>query len=92
MCVYVCWSCVRVRVCVPDSCGCKEEAVAGLKYPERSEGATKGLRVSTCVDPIGLSAQSIAYASASVFNKTTYESEVLFNEITDWLRVRQGRY
>ena len=83
---------MRVRVCVPDSCGRNEGAVAGLKYPECSEGATKDPRVSTCRDPFGLSAQSIAYASASVYNKTTYESEVLFNEITDWLRVRQGRY
>ena len=83
---------MRVRVCVPDSCGRNERAVAGLKYPERSKGATKGPRVSTFVDPIGLGAQSIAYASAPVFNKTTYKSEVLFNEITDWLRVRQGRY
>ena len=30
------------------------------------------------------------YASASVVNKITYESEVLFDEITDWPRVRQG--
>ena len=54
MCVYVCWSCVHVRVCVPDSCGRNEGAVARLKYPERSEGATKGLRVSTCEDPYSL--------------------------------------
>ena len=32
------------------------------------------------------------YTSASVFSEISYESEVLFDEITDWPRVRQGRY
>ena len=72
----------------PRALGCSVPSAARalLRAPRVSK--SRRSHWSQCLTDLEYSSGN--YASASVVNKITYESEVLFDEITDWLRV-QGR-
>ena len=69
--------------------GSRNPRALGCRVPSAARALLKGPRVSKSQCLTNLEYSNSNYASASVVNKRTYESEVLFNEITDWKRVRQ---